>query len=399
MITLITGAPGAGKTAALVSMLADLGKDRAIYAHGIPDLTVPHVALDDPSTWPDTVPDGSVIIIDEVQTVWRPSGPGQKIPDHIAKLETHRHRGLDFYIITQGPNLVHSNVRALVGRHVHLRDIGFLGRWWYEWPETADNCRTGWKNAPIKKRYRLPKHIFGSYKSASVHVKPVRSFPMALVVLAVAVLGVGWLGWSAFQTVQQKAFGGAIPATKPANPQNTPTVVNMPTTVDNALPSAFIDDRVAFIPRVSDRPETAPAYDGIRQVVNMPQVVGGACFKGACKCYTQQGTDAGLSHALCLRWIENPRFDPYRQQAVTTSATSGAAYTGAGRTPSPADQNAPAPQQAATVVPMPVGVSNPIAESRLPSVLPPGSPVHTTPATGTAGTMPALSLKNPYRQG
>lgn len=398
MITLITGAPGAGKTAALVSMLAELGKDRAIYAHGIPDLKVPHVALDDPTTWPDTVPDGSVIIIDEVQTVWRPSGPGQKIPDHIAKLETHRHRGLDFYIITQGPNLVHSNVRALVGRHVHLRDIGYLGRWWYEWPETADNCRTGWKNAPIKKRYRLPKHIFGSYKSASVHVKPVRSFPMALVVLAVAVLGVGWLGWSAFQTVQQKAFGGTTPATKPATQATPATVVNAPAADVMPLPAPFIDDRIAFIPRVSDRPETAPAYDGIRQVVNMPLVIGGACFKGACKCYTQQGTDAGLSDSLCRQWMENPRFDPYRQQVVTTAATSGAAYTGAGRTPSPSDQNAPAPAQAVTV-PMPSGVAeNPRAETLQPSVFPPGSPVHTTPAMGTAGTPPP-SLLSPYRRG
>ncbi len=408
MITLITGAPGAGKTAALVSMLADLGKDRAIYAHGIPDLTVPHVALDDPTTWPDTVPDGSVIIIDEVQTVWRPSGPGQKIPDHIAKLETHRHRGLDFYIITQGPNLVHSNVRALVGRHVHLRDIGYLGRWWYEWPETADNCRTGWKNAPIKKRYRLPKHIFSSYKSASVHVKPVRSFPMALVVLAVALVGVVWLGWGAIQTFQQKANGGPLPnlTDKPAKPAQAITVANMPPSDSNMKPSdgnmqqtAFIDDRIAFIPRVSDRPETAPAYDGIRQVVNMPLVIGGACFKGACKCYTQQGTDAGLSDSLCRQWIENPRFDPYTPQAVTTSATSGAAYTGAGRIPSSSGQNAPAPAQAATV-PMPAGVAeNPRAETLQPSAFPPGSPVHTTPAMGTAGTIPALSLKNPYRQG
>ena len=132
MITLITGAPGAGKTAALVDLLTQLGKDRAIYCHGIPELSIDHQELVDPATWPDTVPDGSIVVIDEVQTIWRPSGPGQRIPDHIAKLETHRHRGLDFYIITQGPNLAHSNVRALVGRHIPLRVIGFLGRWCYE---------------------------------------------------------------------------------------------------------------------------------------------------------------------------------------------------------------------------------------------------------------------------
>lgn len=345
MITLITGAPGAGKTAALVSMLAELGKDRAIYAHGIPDLKIPHVALDDPATWPDTVPDGSIIIIDEVQTVWRPSGPGQKIPDHIAKLETHRHRGIDFYIITQGPNLVHSNVRALVGRHVHLRDIGFLGRWWYEWPETADNCRTGWKNAPIKKRYRLPKHIFGSYKSASVHVKPVRSFPVVLLVLVASLIGVGWMGWSAYSTIQEKAFGGKLPVSLPTLPGQ---IVAAPKQAQDAganlTPANYgqpIDDRIAWIPRVSDRPESAPAFDGLRQVVNMPQVVGGACFKGECRCYTQQGTDAGLSHHLCEKWIKNPPFDAYRPQVVQAVQQAPALQQ---QPPEPKPQTVPMPE-------------------------------------------------------
>lgn len=399
MITLITGAPGAGKTAALVSMLAELGKDRAIYAHGIPDLKTPHVALDDPATWPDTVPDGSIVIIDEVQTIWRPSGPGQKLPEHIAKLETHRHRGIDFYIITQGPNLVHSNVRALVGRHVHLRDIGFLGRWWYEWPETADNCRTGWKNAPIKKRYKLPKHIFGSYKSASVHVKPVRSFPVVLLVLVAALLGVGWMGWSAYSTIQEKAFGGKLPTSLPTLPGQIVTTPNLSyDTVTNPSQSntgAPIDDRIAWIPRVSDRPESAPAFDGIRQVVNMPQVVGGACFKGECRCFTQQGTDAGLSHHLCQKWIKNPPFDAYRPQVVAT-ASARVYETGAARTPSPGGQNESAPVQVVTV-PMPSGVSNPRAETLEPSPFPAGAPVHPTPARDAAGINPP-TLQSPYRR-
>ena len=394
MITLITGAPGAGKTAALVSMLAELGKDRAIYAHGIPDLQVPHVALDDPTTWPESVPDGSVIVIDEVQTVWRPSGPGQKIPEHITKLETHRHRGLDFYIITQGPNLVHSNVRALVGRHVHLRDIGFLGRWWYEWPETADNCRTGWKTAPLKKRYRLPKHIFSSYKSASLHVKPVRSFPKIIVIFLLALIAMGWLGWQAFTTIQQKAFGGNLPAPLQTTPAGQILAGPAPTTGPANQP---IDDRVAWIPRVSDRPESAPAFDALRQVVNMPVVVGGLCFKGECRCVTQQGTDAGLSSHLCERWIKNRPFDPYRVQVVATSSPRAAGDRGADRTQSKADQTG-ADRAPPVTVPMPSGVSNPRADALEPSPFPPGSPFHPTPARDAAGIIPP-TLQSPYRRG
>ncbi|MGA0610860.1 zonular occludens toxin family protein [Caldimonas sp. KR1-144] len=188
MITLITGAPGAGKSAALVQLLQEIAKGRAIYVDGVPELQVPHFALEDAAKWHEVVPDGAAVVIDEVQRVWRPRGPGQRVPDAVAALETHRHRGLDFFIVTQGPNLVDKNVRALVGRHVHLRDVGVLGRWWYEWPECSESL--AWRTAPLKKRYRLPKGVFGLYKSASMHVKPIRSFPWQLGVAVLALAGV-----------------------------------------------------------------------------------------------------------------------------------------------------------------------------------------------------------------
>lgn len=334
MLTLITGAPGSGKSAALVSMLSELATDgRQLYVNGIPDLKVDHQPLDEPDKWHEVVPDGSVIIIDEVQRVWRPRGPGQKVPEHVALLETHRHRGLDFYIITQGPNLVDSNVRALVGRHVHLRDLGILGRWWYEWPECADNCRTAWKNAPIKKRYRLPKKIFGQYKSASIHVKPVRSVPWMLAVMVVALLTVAVMSWMAYTSISARMNPAPVHQPKSVEQGVSGPSVSVPPPV--AEP-AFIDDRIAFIPRVANRPETAPAYDALRVVVNMPQVAGAVCFKGVCKCLTQQATDTGLSDRDCQDWMKNPTFDNYRQL------------------PAPAADRAvePAPSEAVEVVPM-----------------------------------------------
>lgn len=407
MITLITGAPGAGKTAALVSMLEDLGKDRAIYAHGIPDLKIPHVFLDDPSNWPDTVPDGAVVIIDEVQTVWRPAGPTQKAHDSIQKLETHRHRGLDFYIITQGPNLVHSNVRALVGRHVHLRDIGVFGRWWYEWPETADNCRTGWKAAPVKKRYRLPKHVFTKYKSASLHVKPERSIPPVLFVFLAALLVLGYLAWTAYGSISAKTQGTApapaqTPTAGPAAASSGPASGFDPytgTLPAPSMPPGVLDDRTAFIPRIPDKPETAPAYDHLRQVVNMPLVTGAVCFRGRCKCVTQQGTDVGLSSDQCRAWLDSPPFDPYtvKVQAVAPSSVPGTPSAG---TPSAPAQTAPAPVQTvtSTMAPLNVGGSiNPKADAAPPPVLPAGSPVHPTLPTGSAGTLPPPNLLNPHR--
>lgn len=318
MITLITGAPGTGKSNAFVSLLRELSRDRVVYINGIPDLKTPHMVLDDPTSWPDVVPDGSVIGVDEAQNFFRPRGPGQKVPEHVARLETHRHRGLDFYVITQGPNLIDSNVRSLVGRHVHLRDLGVLGRWWYEWPECADNCRTGWKNAPIKKRYRLDKAAQAMYKSASIHIKPVRSVPWMLAVMVLALIVVGVMSWRTYTAIASKVT--------PQQAQDVPPAVESAATPAQSASSGpkLIDDRVDWIPRVSTRPESAPAYDEIRKVAVMPRVVGALAMGDRVRCFTQQGTDAGLSDAECRAWLSAPRFDPYAPLETQQSSTSSA---------------------------------------------------------------------------
>lgn len=362
MITLITGAPGSGKSAALVSLLSELEKNRTIYVSGIPDLAVPHIDLDKlaaetyaeddplrvayklqsgnkdpsgPNFWPELVPDGSLIVVDECQRVWRPRGPGSKVPLDISAMETHRHRGLDFYIITQAPRLVDSNIRGLVGRHVHLRDIGILGRWWYEWPECAESCGASWKNAPIKKRYRLDKAVFSKYKSASVHIKPIRSLPWMLVVLIVALLLTAFLGYKVYRIVTLKS--GPAPDVHQPGASGLDALKGRPSGPPGLQSVPY--DITSFTPRVSSRPESAPAYDGLRVVVAMPKVTAGYCAgEDECKCYTDQGTDAGLSVSECRRFVTNPPFDPYRVKRVDQSPSSGhtaQSESGPGSRPSP----------------------------------------------------------------
>lgn len=305
MITIITGAPGTGKSAALVSLLSELAKTRTVYVSGIPDLQIPHENLDDPALWPDVVPDGSIVVIDEVQRVWRPRGPGSKVPRGISDLETHRHRGLDFYVVTQSPRLIDSNVRGLCGRHIHLRDLGILGRFWYEWPECADQCATTWKNAPLKKRYRLPKAVFDQYKSASVHIKPIRSFPTMLLVMLLALIVVAFMSWKAYTMISSKISPSPVHQITPSG--QLPSVENR-----HSVEPAPDYDPTLFIPRQTDKPETAPAYDHLRVVVAMPIVSGGICMREKCKCLTAQGTDSGLSSQECRTWIDHRPFNPYQ---------------------------------------------------------------------------------------
>ena len=318
MTTLITGAPGAGKSAAMVEMIRTLYKDRQVFVSGIPDFQLPHVVLDDPTKWPSEVSDGSLIVIDEVQRVWRPLGPTAKVTDDIALLETHRHRGLDFLLVTQQPGLIRTNVRALVGRHVHLRDLGILGRWWYEWPEC--NNQLAYKSAPVRKRYSLPKKAFALYKSASLHVKPERSIPPALIIAILCVLVAIALAFYSWRTISSKMNGTPqLPVLPTVNgsPSSSPAPVhsNLPPVSTDPITARTI--QAEFTPRIRSRPETAPAYDHLRVVTVMPMVTGGFILGNIVFCHTDQGTKAPISDEECRAWIANPPHNPYKllQQA------------------------------------------------------------------------------------
>jgi zona occludens toxin len=337
MITLITGAPGAGKSAAVVSMLAMLGKDRPVYVNGVTDLTLDHIPLsdDDLRDWPNKIPDGACVISDEVQRLWRPRGPGTKPPAEVQAFETHRHHGLDFYFISQKPTLIDKNIRDLAGRHVHLRDIGILGRWWYEWPEVSENCATGWKTAPIKKRYKLPKAIFNSYKSASLHVKPIRSFPVMLVVLIVAVLLTLGFGWRAYSIVQAKSHPPSESLQNAIDGKQLESIGGRPR-VSKAFKLA------SFIPVDAAFPESAPAYDELRVVSAMRQVVAGFCSGDKCECRDNQGVVLQMDAAVCAGFVAHGRFNPYLR--VSEPAKSGPALSGG----SPAPSSAPVVAQVAS---------------------------------------------------
>jgi zona occludens toxin (predicted ATPase) len=212
VITLITGAPGAGKTALLVEWLRTLYADRPLYVHGLNGLTLEHQPVD-AAQWHTELPDGAVLVIDEVQQVWRPRGPGHAPPASVQALETHRHRGIDVFLTTQKPNLLDSNVRGLIGRHVHLRDTGWLGRWVYEWPECSENL--AWKTCAIKRRYKLPKRAFDLYKSASLHTNAAKTKSMMPLITAGLVALAIVLAILVYRVVSRQAAPAAPAATPP----------------------------------------------------------------------------------------------------------------------------------------------------------------------------------------
>lgn len=337
MITLFTGAPGAGKTAALVHLLMTEYRGRPVFVDGLNGLLLAHTPIDCRS-WSDfgpdrlpLVPDGSLVVCDEVQRVWRARSVGSSVPAAVADLETHRHRGLDFLLTTQAPALLDVNVRRLVGRHVHIRDTGILGRWWYEWPECSDTMN--WRSCVNKKRWSLPSSAFTQHTSASQQVKPVRAFPPALffflaslfllAVLIYFLVGrIGSHGVSASVSAPAGAASASVPAIVP--------VLDVGVHPGQLSSSSAPDVFLGFVPRLPGHPETAPAYDALRVVQVLPVVDGGACWRrsgvDACRCFVGVQV-APISADECRRLVHGGPlpFNPYvKVAAISPVETKGA---------------------------------------------------------------------------
>ena len=85
-IELITGQPGHGKTALAIvkgKEFSDAGRE--VYANGIKNLNYEALGwkcIDDPKEW-ESLPDGSVLILDECYNTFPNRNPGSKVPAHV----------------------------------------------------------------------------------------------------------------------------------------------------------------------------------------------------------------------------------------------------------------------------------------------------------------------------
>lgn len=194
MISLITGLPGSGKTSLMVYMLmkrADL-QNRPLYVDGIPDLKIPTQEIPeghDMTTWHEWAPTGAILVIDEAQRIFRPRPAGAKVPDYIQELETHRHKGIDIFVMTQHPRLIDVNLRSLIGEHRHISNT-LLGIKRISYWQSCANPESRSDIAEAKTSlFRVKKEAFGMYKSAEEHNK-VKTKLSSIVWIFPIVLGI-----------------------------------------------------------------------------------------------------------------------------------------------------------------------------------------------------------------
>lgn len=209
MITLITGTPGSGKTLYAVWLLQkELKAGRRLVVDGIKDLAIDHELVDEPwiRDWYNRCEQHDLIVVDEVQRVWPPQSVSVKPGEDIEKLHVHRHKGVDFIIITQHPQRLHKTIRDLVGRHVHVRRLfGLRQAMVYEW-DHCHNPNAGFRDA-VKTRWGYPKSVFKLYTSAEVHTKQKAVVPKALFMIPIMLVVGGFFTWRVLHDVAPGLFG------------------------------------------------------------------------------------------------------------------------------------------------------------------------------------------------
>lgn len=331
MIYLRTGLPGAGKTLMTLAEVRERAarENRPVFYAGIEILKLDEFpgwqAMEDPAKWFEC-PDGSIVVHDECQTLYRPRGNGAAVPEYVSRFETHRHHGWDIYLITQHPMLVDSNIRRLAGEHCHaVRVFGTEMVTLHRWGQVKEQCDKNRADS-VSETKAYPKSLFGAYKSATVHTHKSRIPPRLFFLLAIPLLlaAVGWFlaGWFDAQK-ELPALRENVTAIQEGDgrlrvPAGTPSEVGGRQGLRRATVEEYLRDRV---PRVPGLPHTAPAYDEVTKVARAP--VPAACVASAarCVCYSQQGTRLDTPEDLCRQIVEGGYFAEFEDATLARASS------------------------------------------------------------------------------
>jgi len=322
-ITLITGGPGLGKSALAVKMLITEYKGRPIFSN-IRGLVLSHSPLPNIDQWTIenhndqgtldysfTFPPGAIVVIDECQDFFRPRTTGSKVPPYVTAFETHRHKGIDFILITQGSRLIDSNIRALVkgGRHIFLRS-SYLGRYRHERTDVIDEESKTDRQLATTSKYRLPTDVYHLYKSSELHTKPPKAkLPKQVYIIGIIIVILAYTGFhmkQRFYTLTHKNEVIEEQAGRHSPPASGATLVSVvPLKIQDSLK-----------PTDKENILSAPIYAHVIPTVVPPQINGCIASVKKCRCYTQQITVVDIPKAQCLKRVNGEYYDPYRPNPI-----------------------------------------------------------------------------------
>ena len=302
MLNIITGTPGSGKTLFTVNHLSN-ESERPIFYYGIPELKLDWQELENPADWHLEVPDNAIVVIDEVQKIYPTRDFKKSKPAGVEALETHRHRGIDLYFITQHASMLDVHIRRLAGSHRHLnRKFGASYSVMYEGNEVFDPKNFNELKQCKKSVFKFPKKAFEHYKSAEVHTHKFR-LPKYLLIIPFGIMFAAYLGYSVFDRFSKESVNPNSPVISSLNSAMNPLSDNKP-----VIPIKSDD----FNPTIPGQPGSAPVYASLWKPVTFPKL---SCVssKSKCLCYTEQSTRYFIDELTCRKIVKYGVYDFTKQ--------------------------------------------------------------------------------------
>lgn len=370
MIVYITGAPGSGKTLWTLRTVAKRAQDegRKVYYYNIPQVNIPgqdwtELTLEQAKN-PHDLPTGSIVVVDEAWDLWPQSKAGVKVPDHIELFATHRHRGHDFYILTQRTTSVHHFIRGLIAQHVHFeRQFGLPRSRRFEWQRIGNPSDKWDKDAASSSEFIFPKEVYSWYKSSDQHTVKVKLPWVRLGGIGVLVLFIVGGLWYAFDLMTNLSDLGKKQGDEIANLATAQASANQATAQQLAELEAKIDAAnwsSRFVERVPGIPMSASFYDESVKPEAVPRIAGCSRIqlegRDSCRCTTQQGsTIREITHGQCVKYVRYGWFDPLKPDEADHMPDNGPNRDGGGGGVARADSGAaaaPPPKQTSSQKPV-----------------------------------------------
>lgn len=324
-ITLITGVPGSGKTLYCVSnfLKGYIGQTipvedddgvvtmhpRTIYSN-INGLLLEHELIEGVGSWQcvskqwefdgpheyglrnwhEWAKPGSIIVYDEFQKVWPPRPNGSGVPPDIQTLDTHRHMGVDFILLTQNCMNVDRHILGLVDRHLHIRRVANLPMAVvYEWDHASKSLL--FKNSLTKSPWRYDKSVYKLYKSARVHTKQKRKLPGLVWFVLAGLAGAAYAVPTLKNRITERVTGKPAESTSSGVPDQPKPGQKMEYSKDGIKYTV----ETTSTPAVA-LPATVPA-SGVPLVA--PVVAGCIATPKKCACTDSEGVTLKLEPGFC----------------------------------------------------------------------------------------------------
>lgn len=162
------------------------------------------------------------------------------------------------------------------------------------------------------------------------HQKFKKKVPFAVWLLIVILGFMAWKGFNLYQ-IYQKNTGQVEQAEESTANSEMVQAVEQAASQENTQGRMTQDLKPEdFVPKLAEKPESKPIYNGVRQVKTFEYIAG--CVDGGksgCTCYSSQGTPLKeITKAMCKDYAKNGLpFNPYKDEQQTAQQPQTAPQT------------------------------------------------------------------------